>query len=84
MGAPYREPARESPQEPARTGRALVLSLLPGFVLMGVGLGARVTLREPGSLWENGFFVVLVGVIYVAVIRMHLQGQGEQRGRGGR
>ncbi len=81
MGAPYREPARESPREPARTGRALVLSLLPGFVLMGVGLGARVTLREPGSLWENGFFFVVVVLIYVAVIRMHLQGQGERDGR---
>jgi hypothetical protein len=81
MGAPYREPARESPREPPRTGRALVLSLLPGFVLMGVGLGARVTLREPGSLWENGFFVVLVALVYIAVIRMHLQGQGEEDGR---
>ncbi|HEX3343680.1 MAG TPA: hypothetical protein VHS09_03865 [Polyangiaceae bacterium] len=74
MGAPYREPARETPTHPQTRG-ALLLSLLPGFVIMGVGLAARTTLREPGSLWENGFFVVVVAVVYVAVIRMHLQGE---------
>ncbi|HEY3822494.1 MAG TPA: hypothetical protein VGL81_35260 [Polyangiaceae bacterium] len=76
MGAPYREPARESPGEPPRTWGVLILSLLPGLVLMAVGLGARMTLRYPGSLWEQGVFVAVVAVVYVAVIRMHLKGAG--------
>jgi hypothetical protein len=75
MGAPYRESARTL-QEPPRSGRTLFISLLPSVVLIAIGLAARVTLRdEEGSQWELGALVTLVAIVYVAVIRMDLEGR---------
>jgi hypothetical protein len=75
MGAPYRESARTLP-EPPRSGRTLLISLLPSVVLIAIGLAARVTLRdEEGSQWELGALVTLVAIVYVAVIRMDLEGR---------
>ncbi|MGD0523582.1 MAG: hypothetical protein ABSE49_00490 [Polyangiaceae bacterium] len=75
MGAPYRESARTLP-EPPRSGRTLFISLVPSVVLIAIGLGARVTLREEeGSQWELGVLVALVAIVYFAVIRMDLEGR---------
>lgn len=75
MGAPYRESARTL-REPPRSGRTLLISLLPSVVLIAIGLAARVTLRdEEGSQWELGVLVTFVAIVYVAVIRMDLEGR---------
>jgi hypothetical protein len=75
MGAPYRESARTFEERP-RSGRTLFISLLPSVILIAIGLAARVTLREEeGSQWELGALVTLVAIVYVAVIRMDLEGR---------
>jgi hypothetical protein len=79
MGAPYRESARQA-QEPPRSTGTLAVSLLPSVVLIALGIGARVTLREEqGSSLELGVLVVIVALIYVAVIRMDLEGRRRRR-----